>query len=198
MSIRPPGRIDLGDVVLRRWTDEDASALYAAVRASQEALAAWMPWAVDYTQRDTRDFLRTAQDGWRTREAFLYAIDDGEGAVLGACGLHARVARRGLEIGYWVHTRHTGYGIATRAAAACTRAGLAVRDRDHVDIQHDAANRRSEAIPARLGFVRVGVRDESAAPRGSGQTVTWRLDRSAYASSNVPAILADLWPEGTA
>jgi RimJ/RimL family protein N-acetyltransferase len=100
--------------------------------------------------------------------------------------LHDRVGAGGLEIGYWVHVGCTGRGVATVAAAALTRAALALDGVARVEIRCDAANLRSAAIPRRIGFRldRVEVRS----PEEPGETdhhLIW-VTESAIPDAPVP------------
>lgn len=172
-----PGEIlDHDGVRLRRWLPADAEVALAAVVESIDHLKPWMVWAVDgYGRAETEAFLARCQTEWGSGEAYNYAIVAADGEVIGSCGLMARIGPGGLEIGYWLHPRHTGQGIATRAAAALTaeafRAGA-----DRVEIVHDVANERSGRVPRRLGFAEVCTRksDEPVGGSRTGMVKVWR------------------------
>ena len=135
----PPETLSHGQVSLRRWRQDDAAALLAAVLQSQQDLRPWMPWADHYDQDSAAGYLRQCEEQWASGSAFAYAIVAG-GQIVGSAGLHDRVGGGGLEIGYWVHSAWTGRGIATDAAAALTLAALAIPGVGRVEIHHDAAN----------------------------------------------------------
>nr|WP_277349613.1 GNAT family N-acetyltransferase [Planosporangium thailandense] len=165
---------------MRRWRDDDLDTVLRAVTESLDHLAPWMAWAADgYGREDAALFLEKSAADWRTGTAYNYAIVAPDGAVVGACSLMSRIGPGGLEIGYWLHPRYTGRGIATRAAAALVAEAFrlgAVR----VEIVHDAANERSGAIPRRLGFVEVARRRPPQEPVTAGEVgedVIWRLER---------------------
>ncbi|WP_158889918.1 GNAT family N-acetyltransferase [Amycolatopsis anabasis] len=168
-----------GDLVLRRWRLDDADAAYRAVSESIDHLAPWTAWAVHgYTERDAVEFVERCQDNWRNGESYDYAIVTARGTIVGGCGMMARIGPGGLEIGYWIGKRYTGRGLATRATALLVDEAFRI-GADRVEIVHDAANVRSGAIPARLGFTEVhrGPRQGTLTPGESGIDVVWRLER---------------------
>ncbi|WP_084495090.1 GNAT family N-acetyltransferase [Nocardia shimofusensis] len=179
-GIAPPQRIDLGDLLLRRWQPDDLLPRFEAIVASFDHLHPWMDWLAEpMTLERQRDFGKAVATSWPSPDGSChYGIFDAEGTVLGAIGLHDRVGPRALEIGYWCHVAHTGRGVITRAADALTRIALELPGIDHVEIHCDEANIRSAAVPRRLGYRldRVEPR-EVRAPAESGRDMFWIKDR---------------------
>ncbi|WP_216910826.1 GNAT family N-acetyltransferase [Nocardia noduli] len=178
-GVAPPRRIELGDLLLRRWETTDFEAQFAALTASFDQLHAWMPWMAHAPSRDRqREFLAKASADWpdSTGEC-AYGIFDSEDGVLGAIGLGDHLGPKALEIGYWCHSAHTGRGLITRSVAALTDIALALPDIGHVEIHCDVANTRSAAVPRRLGYRldRVEPR-ERLAPAHSGNGMVWVRD----------------------
>ncbi|MGN6244012.1 MAG: GNAT family N-acetyltransferase, partial [Motilibacteraceae bacterium] len=173
LTTPPPERIDLGDgLVLRRWQEGDLAAATAAVTSSLAELGDWMMWAADgYTEDDSRGFLERASRQWESGLEFDYAIVD-RGDLVGSIGLMTRRGPGVLEIGYWLRTDRTGHGLMTRAADALTRLALGLPGVERVAVVHDAGNVRSQGVPERLGFRRVGTEPRSAddVARRSGAT----------------------------
>lgn len=168
-------------VELRRWHDTDLDALHQATEESLDHLVPWMPWAADHGRRQTAEFLTRTHDEWEHGQAFGYAIISGA-AVIGSCGLHRRIGAGGLDIGYWIHPRWTGQGLATAAAAALVHEGFRLADIDRIEIHHDAANRASGAVALRLGFTeveRIHVPEGPSAPGEVGVDVIWRMTADA-------------------
>lgn len=151
----PTTTITLGTLTLRRWRATGEERLWAAVRVSLPQLEPWMPWAPGYVRDRAREFLEGVPQQWAARSDFLYALVEEDGTVLGSHGLHRLEQPGALMIGYWTTTTHAGRGHATLAAAALTRAALALPEVDRVVIHHDRANVRSGAVPARLGYRRL-------------------------------------------
>jgi RimJ/RimL family protein N-acetyltransferase len=175
-----PERIELAEVrvVLRRYVRDDLDALRTAIEESRDHLRPFMPWA-DGTRADTTDFLTAAIASWDAGTEFNYGIFEDGGALLGGCGLHARLRPGALEIGYWLRAGATGRGIATAAARALTDAALALPGIEAVEIHCDEANVRSAAVPRRLGYRLDRIEaDQISAPGDVGRSMIWVKRRS--------------------
>ena len=194
LGARPPERIVLGSLELTRWQAGDLADLQVAVSASINELQGWLAWASD-DRSAQRGFLETTSACWEAGERFEYAIRLGT-AVAGGVGLMRRIGPGGLEIGYWVHSAHTGAGLAKRASAALTEAAFELPGVDHVEIHHDEANLASRAVAAVLGFELVDrIEKTPAAPLETGTDLVWRLGRAAFPASEARA-LSRRSPEG--
>jgi ribosomal-protein-serine acetyltransferase len=195
---RPPEVVRVGGTELHRWRTADAAALYAAVTSSLDHLRPWMPWAARYEATAAADYTTTCEVAWANREHFDYRIAtaDAPAAVLGSASLMARLGPAALEIGYWVRADAVRQGLATRAAAALTVAGLALPGVTRVEIWHDVCNTASAAIPARLGFTRAGdccripgSNPEGAATDETGLLAAWVLHRDDLPGSPAAALV---------
>ncbi len=185
-----PGLLPADLVELRRWQPDQDAALLDALEASMTELRMWLPWAA---QSQTEDGLRArltegvaAFDG--DREWTYVVGEPGTDRVLGSVGIHRRGDPATVEIGYWIRTDATGRGYATMSAGALTAAAFAhlpwVRQ---TEIRMDAANRRSAAIPPRLGYrLDREVGREIAAPGESGRGQVWIMDRNRFEAPPVP------------
>ncbi|MEC3952172.1 GNAT family N-acetyltransferase [Nocardia sp. CDC153] len=175
-GIAPPQRIDLGDLLIRRWEPADSSARFEAIAASYEHLRLWMDWAAQpITLAHQQAFGETVAKSWPTANgSFNYGMFDSDGTILGALGLHDRLGPPAVEIGYWCHTAHTGRGVVTRCAGALTEIALALPGVERVEIHCDAANIRSAAVAQRLGYHldRIAPRPKRA-PAESGRGMFW-------------------------
>jgi RimJ/RimL family protein N-acetyltransferase len=163
------GRLREMDLVLRPWSEDDAPALTRAIAESLDHLRRWLPWAAE----EPRD------DAWRRawiRDTLAHPTDRVFGGwlgdhVVGCCGLHARIAAGGLEIGYWVHADHLRRGIATEMTRRMCALAFGDPAVSVVEIHHEPANVASGAVPARLGFTEAGEDEQ-------GHRV-WRLTAAA-------------------
>lgn len=174
-----PERLQAGaDLLLRRWTVQDAEALSRAVAQSAEHLRPWMAWIGDepLPPARRRALIARWEHEWSTGGDVVLGVFL-RGRIAGGCGLHRRIAPDGLEIGYWTHCALVRRGIATSVARCLTEAGLAQPGISHVEIHHDRANRASARIPRRLGFRPLGeFADGIAAPAETGIECRWRMD----------------------
>lgn len=146
---RPLGR----DALLRPVRAEDAEELFALVDANRERLREWLPW-VDATRKvaDSRAFLAAALGQATRGEATQFALVVG-GEVAGVVGFHAIDRRlRSTALGYWLGAAHEGQGHVTRAVASLLDLAFGELGLTRIEIRAAPDNRRSRAIPERLGF----------------------------------------------
>lgn len=177
MQPRPPERIDLGEVVLRRYSPDDAPALAQAAAASIDELAPWMPWATPegVTAEAMAAFIAEttgrAAEGTEAVYGLFDLVDD---RCLGGCGLHDRLSPGGIELGYWLATEATGRGLMTRVVGTLTELALGMDDIGWVEVHCDEANHRSAGVPRRLGFALARTMDaERLAPADTGRQLIW-------------------------
>jgi RimJ/RimL family protein N-acetyltransferase len=153
----PAYRIETERLVLRPWTFEDAPALHRLVTRNLDHLRPWMPWAqVVPTLDDQLATIRRFRAGYDRDEDYIIGVFL-DGAPVGGTGFHPRVGPDALEIGYWVDRDHEGRGLVTEWVGALCRVAFEVMDVERVDIHCDPLNRRSAAVPGRLGFTDEGV-----------------------------------------
>ena len=184
---RIPARIETERLVIRRYREDDAEALYEVASRNREHLLRYMVWAQyePQTPAQRRLFIATVNadfDAGTDYTMGMFARPDG--AYLGGTGFHVRTAPERLEIGYWLDAAREGEGLATEAAAALTRVGLEFAGATLVSIAHAPTNARSGAVPARLGFVRQDAPAEYTC-HDSGQPVSpvdWQADAAVLAS----------------
>jgi ribosomal-protein-serine acetyltransferase len=175
---RPDELIEHGPVTLRRYREDDADAVFAAVTASLDHLRPWMPWAAEYSRLSAEEYLDGSVRSWEDGTEYNYAILAG-GTLAGSVGLMARIGPGGLEIGYWVHRDWTRRGLATAAAAALVDQAFLLPGVDRVEIIHDELNVASGKIPRKLGFTEIERRPlDPPAEAGTGFGVVWRLLKS--------------------
>jgi RimJ/RimL family protein N-acetyltransferase len=166
--------------VLTRSFPEAAAAVALAIRQSLDHLRPWMPWATDEqaTVAAQTERLRQAVASWDAGTDYIFELrhPEGDGAVLGAIGLHRRLGAGAIEIGYWTHVDYSGRGYMSAAAKAVTSVAQALPDVERVEIHTDEANVRSAAIPRKLGY-RLDRVDERIpqAPAESGRLQIWIL-----------------------
>jgi RimJ/RimL family protein N-acetyltransferase len=187
----PPERIPLPDpgepaagapaLELRRWVEDDAERVFLAVTESFEHLHLWAAWAArPPTFEDERGFVRQAARDWDEGRAYAYGIFDRDGALLGSAALMVP-APEVREIGYWTHAAHLRRGLATRAAAALTRAAFDDPGVSVVQIRCDEANTASAAVPRRLGYrLDRYERRQPGAPAETGRTMCWTMARPGF------------------
>ncbi|MEZ4358920.1 MAG: GNAT family protein [Kofleriaceae bacterium] len=194
-SLGPAYRIETQRLVVRCYQPPDAPLLKAAIDESLDELRPWMPWAseepVALAKKVT--LLRQFRGRFDLGEDFAYgAFDPTETDLIGSSGLHTRAGPDAREIGYWVHTAHTGRGYATEIAAALTRVGFEIDGVFRMEIHCDPRNVRSVAVARKLGYVHEAtLRERVSRADGTRQdAMIWTMLAHDYASS--PAASAKL------
>ncbi len=163
-----------------------AEELFSAIDRNRDRLRQWLPWlAHDYSLVHAIRFLENCVAENKSGEAFTAAIFSG-GRLCGAIGLHRiNVRDRASSIGYWVDAEQEGKGIATRACRAIVAAGFEKFGLHRIEIRCATGNRRSCAIPRRLGFTYEGVLRDAE----------WLYDH--WVDLNVFSMLEPEWPKVT-
>ncbi len=177
MALTRPLLRDLPDewlserLLLRRWCDADAPALYDAIMESQRHIRPWMPWADEYhSVDDAVEFVRRQGGHWSLHEHVGTGIFTREhGILLGSVGFHLRdLAIPFFEIGYWLRQSAVGHGYMTEAVRTITRFLFDDMGAERVMIRCDARNLRSKNVAERLGFPFEGtMRHDSLDPTGA-------------------------------
>ena len=181
-GIGPPPELAAPPVRLQRFRLSDLEELESEIRQSRAHLAPWQDWARKADLASLRAFLLFCEAAWNARTDFQFGIREAGGRLVGGSGLHARLGRGALEIGYWVAEDRINRGYATAAARALTAAAFALGGVDQVEIHCDEANLRSAAVPRKLGYRLDRMVEEPAeAPSESGRSLVWVLD---YASGS--------------
>jgi len=119
-----------------------------------------MPW-IDATEsaEDTRAYLRTVMQGLAQGTEYSFAILE-HGIVVGATGIRVVADAAEGEIGYWVSKDAEGRGIITRSSAALVQFAFEDLGLNRVVILCAVDNKRSRAVPERLGFSIEGTHRE--------------------------------------
>jgi len=142
---------------LRLLVEDDADELHALIEADRERLARWLRWAETQTHSDTLEFIRKSEAQAAGNDGFQAAIEV-EGRIAGVIGFTGvDWENRSTGLGYWLAAEYEGRGLMTAAVEALGEHALEVWELNRVEIRAAAENRRSRAIPERLGFRQDGV-----------------------------------------
>jgi ribosomal-protein-serine acetyltransferase len=83
------------------------------------------------------------------------------GEIIGTIGFHdLDTSNKHTAIGYWIDQRHEGKGIVTRSSLALIEYLFSEMGLNRIQINCNVENRRSRAVPERLGFTLEGVQRE--------------------------------------
>jgi len=142
---------------LRLFDEADATELHSLIEVNREQLARWLPWAATQTFEDTQKYIEQARVQAVRDEALQLAVVCG-GRVAGAIGcVSVDWPNRSTSIGYWLAEEFQGRGTMSAAVRALADHALRVWDLNRVEIRVATENRRSRAIPERLGFREEGL-----------------------------------------
>lgn len=169
---------------LRLLREADAEELHALIERNRDRLTPWLDWAGSQTRNDTAEFIRRAKAQAAANDGFQAAIVS-HGSLAGVVG-HVGIdwRRRSTAIGYWLGAEHEGRGLMTASVRVLVDHALRIWDLNRIEIRAAVENRRSRAIPERLGFRHEGTLRE--AERVGGR----------YLDSAVYAMLAGEWRPG--
>lgn len=135
-----------------------AEELFALVDQNRVYLREWMAW-VDGTLSvaDMHSFIKFSRQQFADNNGFQAGIWY-HGALAGVVGFHAiDWSNYKTEIGYWLGAQFQGKGLMTRSVAALTDYAFKTMKLNRVGISCAPENRRSRAIPERLGFTNEGI-----------------------------------------
>jgi ribosomal-protein-serine acetyltransferase len=154
------------DIKLRLLEEADADALHDLIEANRAYLAPWLPWAAGQTSDDTLDFIRGTRLQVGENDGFQAAIvlDGGIVGMVGYPGVDW--ANRSTRIGYWLDEGQQGKGTMTAVVRILVDHALTVWRLNRVEIHVATENRRSRAIPERLGFREEGTLRQSQLVNG--------------------------------
>ncbi|MDP8930136.1 MAG: GNAT family N-acetyltransferase [Actinomycetota bacterium] len=172
------------DCHLRLFEEADAEELQRLIERNRAHLRLWLPWAAEQTLEGTLRFIRFSRQQVAENNGLQTAIVC-SGRIVGVAGFHeVDWKHRSTSIGYWLDREHEGRGIMTRTVRALVDHAVLGWNLNRVEIQTAPDNRRSRAIPERLGFQEEGVLRQ----------VQWVGD--GYVDGVVYSILAAEWRAG--
>ncbi len=177
------GRLQItDDSYLRLLEEADADELHGLIEANRAYLAQWLPWATGQTFEDTLDFIRGTRSQAKENEGFQTAIvtEKGIAGVIGYVSLDW--GNRSTRVGYWLDEGQQRRGTMTAAVRLLVDHALTAWRLNRVEIVVATENRRSRAIPERLGF------------RAEGTLRQYQLVGGRYLDCVSYSMLAADWP----
>lgn len=148
------------EVSLRMFTEDDADEFYNLTIHSKIYLREWLGW-LDYVQsvNDTSQNIKLRLNeyvenrGYPKSFAIIY-----KGDIAGTIGFNDinKVNQIG-EVGYWLGEQFQGQGIMTKALNALIQYGFEELSLNRIQIKVALENKKSRALPERLGFTQEGV-----------------------------------------
>jgi ribosomal-protein-serine acetyltransferase len=149
-------------IEMRLFQPDDAPVVFSIVERNRAWLRQWLPW-VDQTHSpgDVAAFIVKVREQYENRQGPQCGIWV-DGAIRGGFGCHPiDWAHRNCSIGYWIEEGMAGRGIVSRCCVAMLDYLFTEQALHRVEIRCGTGNRKSCAIPERLGFQREGVAREA-------------------------------------
>jgi ribosomal-protein-serine acetyltransferase len=135
----------------------DAEQIFELTDQSRDSLREWLPWLdMTRTVNDTRAFIQGAQRGYGENHSMITVILF-NGVIVGVIGFNElNLMNKTAQIGYWLGVGYQGSGLMTRAAAAMINYAFNELKMHKVEIRAASGNKKSRAVPERLGFKQEG------------------------------------------
>jgi len=146
------------NLTMRSLTKSDAQKVYTAVDNNRAYLREWLPW-VDTTTSPA--VIENVVAEWAAEyenktDIVLGIFEHGE--YIGNIGLQRmKSANNSGMIGYWLAESYQGRGIMADCVRALVDFGFRTLELNRIYIYCALPNKKSRAIPERLGFVQEGV-----------------------------------------
>ncbi|MGX6444860.1 GNAT family N-acetyltransferase [Neobacillus sp. K501] len=157
------------DIHLQLLLPKDAEILVSALKENQDHLKQWLIWAVELPS--IYDYQTKIIPSWLQKLADNNGFEVGiffKNTLVGMIGLHyIDWKNKTTEIGYWISEAYQGKGIITNTVQALTDYCFDELQLNRVMIRAAAENKKSCAIPKRLGFIHEGITREAQFLHGS-------------------------------
>ena len=142
---------------------EVARYLFELVDKQRAYMAEWLNW-VDVSNCP-EDMYPHLNKSYETKNSNYYIIF--ENKIVGSISFVAfSEANKMAEIGYWLSRDYNGRGIVTNAVKVFEVLGFKDLGLNRIEIRVDVDNKKSRAIPERLGYVSEGILRKSYILRG--------------------------------
>ncbi|MEM1029072.1 MAG: GNAT family protein [Myxococcota bacterium] len=140
---------------LEAFDPEAAEEVTAVVRAHQDHLKRYMPFAVHIPSLETqREQFASFRAQFVDHDFTFFIRSRASGRFLGGCGLHPRVGPLGAEAGYWLLEDAVGQGYASEAVTILCHLAFRQEALDRVELRIEPDNEPSIAVAERVGFRR--------------------------------------------
>ncbi|MGM8365826.1 GNAT family N-acetyltransferase [Virgibacillus sp. W0181] len=145
------------EISMRMLSVRDAKPLYEMTERSREHLQNWIPWVDEIrTVNDALEFIKQSFHSYAERSGLSAGVFYQQ-KLSGVIGFNQFDWKNKIGyIGYWLAVDYEGLGIMTRAVRALTDYAFDELELNRVDIRAAYANKRSRAIPERLGYTKEG------------------------------------------
>jgi len=150
------------EVSLKLVELQDAKRLFELTDKSRQYLRKWLPWLDNNTKvEDTSRFIKFSMKSYAENTG-MNSVILYKGEIVGVAGYNEIDSSNKIAyIGYWLGKEYQGNGIMTRVSKALTDYAFNELKLNRVEITVAAENKKSRAIPERLGFVNEGCKRQA-------------------------------------
>ncbi|HLU22841.1 MAG TPA: GNAT family protein [Bacillaceae bacterium] len=141
------------EIYLRQIALQDAEAVFQLTDQSREYLREWLPW-LDQTTRleDTKNYIEFSIEGFDNHKSMNNVIVYKDN-IVGIAGFNELDWTNKIAyVGYWMGKGYQGHGIMTKVVEALTDYAFSQLKFNRVEIRAAVENKKSRAIPERLGY----------------------------------------------
>lgn len=145
------------DIYLKLVDMNDAQRLFQLTRDSRMHLRKWVPWVDDtHCVKDTENFIKESRKSYAEHKSLNTAVVYKD-EIVGVAGFNEfDWPNKNAAVGYWLGKEYTGKGIMTRVVRELTNFAFTQLNLNRVEIRVAEGNKKSRAIPERLGFQHEG------------------------------------------
>lgn len=145
-------------ISLKLLEQEDAEELFSLVNESRTYLRQWLPWVDGALSPES---YRPVIEMWLRQFAEHNGFQAGivyNGELAGMIGFHKiDWLNKSTSLGYWIGNRFQGEGIMTDSVRTMIDCAFSTYQLHRIEIRCGVENRKSRAIPERLGFHLEGI-----------------------------------------
>ncbi|MEH7333631.1 GNAT family protein [Neobacillus drentensis] len=146
------------EIELQLFERHHAFKLFQLVEDNRNHLRKWLPWVDSMTSPYQ---FETIIPVWLNQFAESTGFNVGilyKGELVGSIGLHQMDWHNSMtSIGYYLAKNAEGHGVMTRAVQALLNYAFNQLGLNRVEIRCGVKNKKSRAIPERLGFTKEGL-----------------------------------------
>ena len=171
-----PTTLEIDDIVLRPWREDDLAQLYAA--GQDPEVARWTHLAQPFDVVEAMAYLDVAMALWREGTGASFVIVDRADGLLGAVTRFGPDGH-GATVGMWLVPAGRGRGIGTRVLRLILDWTFATTEVVRIDCYIEVGNESSMRMVERVGFQREGLlRAWDVGPHGPIDCVVWSVLRA--------------------
>lgn len=140
-------------IVLKRYSLQDASDLLLAIKQSYREISPWMSWLTPYYDlKAANEFIIFQTNNWDDNLEYTFSIRDHQGNFLGTIGIHLYDQLNGVaSIGYWMNTPHCNNGYCTQAVKLLAKNAFKELNLIRIEIIVATQNAASQRVANKSG-----------------------------------------------